>query len=67
MGWLYIAVVNGDYSVVAMHRLLVVVASLVVAHRVSCSEACGIFLDRGMNPCPRHLQAVLISGPPGKT
>ena len=24
--------------------------SVVVAHRLSCSEACGIFLDQGSNP-----------------
>ena len=51
-----------------VHRLLVVVASLVehglssagsvvMAHRLSCSEACGIFLDQGSNPCPLHWQA----------
>ena len=26
----------------------------VVAHRVSCSVACGIFPDQGLNPCPLH-------------
>ena len=26
--------------------------SVVVAHRLSCSVACGIFLDQGSNPCP---------------
>ena len=26
--------------------------SVVVAHRLRCSEACGIFLDQGLNPCP---------------
>ena len=25
---------------------------LVVVHRLSCSAACGIFLDQGSNPCP---------------
>ena len=54
---------------VAVRRLLIVVASLaaehglqstgsvVVAHRLSCSTACGIFLDQGSNPCPLHWQA----------
>ena len=23
----------------------------------SCSSACGIFLDNGLNPCPLHWQA----------
>ena len=32
--------------------------SVVVAHRPSCSMACGIFPDKGLNPCPLHWQAV---------
>ena len=28
--------------------------SVVVAHRPSCSAACGIFPDQGSNPCPLH-------------
>ena len=31
--------------------------SVIVAHRPSCSTACGIFPDRGSNPCPLHWQA----------
>ena len=31
--------------------------SVVVAHRPSCSAACGILPDRGSNPCPLHWQA----------
>ena len=30
--------------------------SVVVAHGLSCSIACGIFLDQGSNPCPLHWQ-----------
>ena len=30
--------------------------SVVVAHGPSRSAACGIFLDRGTNPCPLHWQ-----------
>ena len=30
--------------------------SVVVAHGLSCSSACGIFLDQGSNPCPLHWQ-----------
>ena len=30
---------------------------VVVAHRRSCSEACGILPDQGLNPCPLHWQA----------
>ena len=31
--------------------------SVVVAHRLSCSVACGIFLDQDLNPFPLHWQA----------
>ena len=31
--------------------------SAIVAHGPSCSMACGIFPDRGPNPCPLHWQA----------
>ena len=31
--------------------------SVVVAHGLSCSEACGIFPDQGSNPRPLHWQA----------
>ena len=31
--------------------------SVVVAHGLSCSTACGIFPDHGSNPCPLHWQA----------
>ena len=53
-------------SLVAEHGLLgarasVVVArgvqsagSVVVAHGLSCSVACGVFLDQGLNLCPLH-------------
>ena len=30
--------------------------SVVVAHGLSCSTACGIFPDQGLNPCPLHWQ-----------
>ena len=32
------------------------VGSVVVAHGLSCSEACGIFPDQGLNPCALHWQ-----------
>ena len=32
-------------------------ASVIVAHELSCSAACGTFLDQGSNPCPLHWQA----------
>ena len=28
-----------------------------MAHRLSCSAACGLFPDQGSNPCPLHWQA----------
>ena len=31
--------------------------SVIVAHRPTCSMACGIFPDQGSNPCPLHWQA----------
>ena len=30
--------------------------SVVVAHGLSCSKACGIFPDQGLNPCLLHWQ-----------
>ena len=48
-------------SLVAEHRLqtrrLSNCGSVIVAHRPSCSVACGIFPDQGSNPCPLHWQA----------
>ena len=59
--------VSRGYSPVAVHGLLIEVASLaeeawalgarasvVAAQGLSCSEARGIFLDRGSNPSPLH-------------
>ena len=43
-------------SVVAAPRLQTTI-SIVVAHRLSCSGACGIFLDQGLNLCLLHWQA----------
>ena len=31
--------------------------SVIVGHGPSCSAACGIFPDQGLNPCPLHWQA----------
>ena len=42
-------------SVVVAHRLQST-GSVVVAHGLSCSAACGIFPDQGLNPCPLHWQ-----------
>ena len=35
-------------------RALEGAGSVLVAHRLTCSEACGIFLDQGLNLCPLH-------------
>ena len=62
-------VVSRGYSVVVVPRILIAVASLVAApglwstgsitvvYGLSSSEACGIFLDQGLNPCLLHWQA----------
>ena len=42
-------------SVVVVRRLQSA-GSVVVAHGLSCSPACGIFPDQGSNPCPLHWQ-----------
>ncbi|CAI9151704.1 unnamed protein product [Rangifer tarandus platyrhynchus] len=44
-------------SVGAEYRLWGMWASVVVAHRLSCPETCGIFPDQGSNPCSLHWQA----------
>ena len=41
--------------------------SRVVAHRLSCSVACGIFLDQGLNPCPVLADGFFTTETPGKT
>ena len=64
--WLCLVAVSGGYFLVMVHRLLIVVASVVVGrglqsagsvvvvHGFSCSAACGIFLDQGSNPYLLH-------------
>ena len=58
-GLLFVAV-RGLLIVVASRcgsRALGAWASVVVARGLSCSAACGIFLDHGLNPCLLHWQA----------
>ena len=43
-------------SFVAKHGLHSL-SSVVVAHGLSCAEACEIFLDQGSNLCPQDSQA----------
>ena len=61
---LSLVAVSRGHSLVDEHWLLIAVASLVaehglqsagsvlVAHRLSCLSACGIFQDQGSNPHP---------------
>ena len=41
-------------SLVAEHGLYGTWASVLMAHGLSCSAACGIFPEQGSNPCPLH-------------
>ena len=58
-----------DHSLVMVHRLLRMVAPLVMVHGFSCSRLCGIFPDQGQNPCPLHGLAgrFLATWPPKKS
>ena len=47
----------GAWASVVVARGLQSAGSVIVAHRLSCSMACGIFPDQGSNPCPLHWQA----------
>ena len=47
---LFSAAAIGGYSLGTVLGLLNVVASLVVAHGLGCSMACGIFPDQGSKP-----------------
>ena len=69
--WVFVSVrglspvaVSGDHSSsrcagLSLSRPLLLrsAGSVVVAHGLSCSAACGIFPDQGSNPCPLHWQA----------
>ena len=64
-----LVVASGGYSLVAIPvpLLLTVVAFLIVAHGLSCSTACEIFLDQGSNPTSSALASRLFTvEPPGK-
>ena len=45
------------WASVVVARGLHSAGSVVVVHGLSCSAACGIFLDQGSNPCPLNWQA----------
>ena len=72
---------SGGYASVVVLGLLIAVtfshggalgtwASGLVVHRLSCSAACGIFLDQGSNLCPLQWQAdsylLPYEGSPGR-
>ena len=60
-GLLFVAVCRLLVAVASLaveHRLQGTQASVVVAHVLSRSAACGIFLDQGWNLCPLHWQMV---------
>ena len=44
-------------SLISQHRFQASLDSVVVVYNLSCPEACGIFLDQGLNPRPLHWQA----------
>ena len=46
----------GAWASVAVARGLYSAGSVVVAHGLSCSAACGIFPSQGLNLCPLHWQ-----------
>ena len=52
--WVTLVAVLGFLIVVAS---FVAASSVVVAHGLSCSVACGILPDQGSNPCPLNWQA----------
>ena len=47
----------GAWASVVVARGLQSTGSVVVAHGLSYSVACGIFVDQGLNSCPLHWQA----------
>ena len=87
MNWVFIAtcglslvVASGDYSLVAVRRLLIAVAylvaehrlqgvqaSVVVVHGLACPMACGIFPGQDRTHTPALAGRFLTTGPPGKS
>ena len=52
--WLLLLQSTGSRHVGSAVSALKSKGSVVVAHRLNCSTACGIFLDQGSDPCPLH-------------
>ena len=75
----FLVVASEDYSLVAVHRLLIAVASLVlrslgaqasvvVVQGLSCFTACGISPNPGSNPSRLYPPSrLLTTGPPGRS
>ena len=58
-----LVVVSGGYAVVVLYRLFIAVlpllqsvGSVAMARGLSCSAACRLFLDQGVNSCPARWQ-----------
>ena len=56
----------GPVGSVVMAPSLQSTGSIIVAYGLSCSAACGIFLDQEQNPCLLHWQTDSSSEPSGK-
>ena len=60
---------KGAWASVVMVPGLPSTGSIAMAHELSCSTACGIFLDQGLNPCLLHGQVNFLplspQGSPG--
>ena len=54
-------ILTGVASLIAEHGLWCI-GSIVVAHRLDCSAAWGIFLDQESNSCPLHWQGIVKHG-----
>ena len=53
-----VAAASGGLLLVVVRGLFLLWSrgSIVVAHKLCCSKACGIFPDQGSNPCSLHWQ-----------
>ena len=65
--FLFISLAASGLSCSTLDLSLWCIGSSVVACRLSCRKASGIFPDQGSNPCPLHwkVDGFLTTGPPG--
>ena len=54
--WAFLSCVEQGYSLVVVLRLLIVMASLIGVHGLSCPAACEIFPDQGLKLCSLYWQ-----------